>query len=167
MSWHLLTAMASALAVRYRLTEAKAPRAPAFVSASAQALEMRPAPIDPSWVIKGHPQARIAYHSGAEDESGLTAVWDCSAGAFRWFFAWDETVMILEGNVLVTTDNGTQRLLKAGDIAYFKGGTWATWHIETYVRKVAFLRRPAPAPLAMLYRMRSRLARAAGSGFPA
>ncbi len=167
MSWHLLTAMASALAIRYKFADMEAPKAPSFVAGSAHALEMRPAPIEPSWVIEGNPRARIGHHSAAEDEAGLTAVWDCSAGAFRWFFAWDETVMILDGDVLVTAEDGTQRLLKAGDIAYFKGGTWATWHVETYVRKIAFLRRPAPEPLAMLYRLRNRLRRGSAGGFPA
>nr|WP_245582459.1 cupin domain-containing protein [Neorhizobium lilium] len=151
--------MVSAVAVRYNTDEFKRPRTPSFIADSANALEMQPGPIEPSWVIDGNPQARSAFHSRAEDESGLTSVWDCTAGSFRWFFGWDETVMILEGEVLVKAEDGTQRLLRAGDIAYFKGGSWATWHVETYVRKIAFLRRPAPAPLAVLYRLRNRLRR--------
>ncbi len=164
MSWHILATMASALAVRYRMTDDVKPQAPAFIAGSAHALDLQPAPIEPSWVLEGNPQARIAHHSRAEDESGLTGVWDCTAGTFRWFFAWDETVVILEGDVLVKSDDGIERLLRTGDIGYFKGGTWATWKVETYVRKVAFLRRPAPAPLAFVYRMRNRLRRAPASG---
>jgi uncharacterized cupin superfamily protein len=164
MGWHIFATMASALAVRYGMADEARPRAPAFVAGSAHALEMQPAPIEPTWVLEGSPQARIAHHSRAEDESGLTGVWDCTAGSFRWFFAWDETVVILEGEVLVKSDDGIERLLRTGDIGYFKGGTWATWTVESYVRKVAFLRRPAPAPLAFVYRLRNRLRPASGGG---
>jgi uncharacterized cupin superfamily protein len=157
MSWHLLATMVSAMAVRYGANAPERPQAPSFVAGSADALDMRPAPIDPSWILAGDPQARIAHHSTAEDESGMTGVWDCTAGTFRWFFAWDETVLILEGEVLVDAEDGTRRLLRTGDIGYFKGGSWATWQVDTYVRKIAFLRRPAPAPLAFAYRLRNRL----------
>ena len=64
----------------------------------------------------------------------------------------------------VTAEDGSERTLRAGDIAYFKGGTWATWRIETYVRKIAFLRKPFPEPLAMLYRLRNALRGASRSG---
>ncbi len=164
MSWHILAAMVSAMAVPYRAIEIRRPATPSFVAGSADALEMRAAPIEPGWVVEGKPQARIAHHSKAEDESGLTGVWDCTAGTFRWFFAWDETVMILDGDVLVTAEDGTERLLRTGDIGYFKGGTWATWRVDTYVRKIAFLRRPAPAPLALAYRLRNRLRRGPAAG---
>ncbi|MGG7518976.1 cupin domain-containing protein [Allorhizobium undicola] len=130
---------------------------PPIIAAPAGALEMRPAPINPDWVLEGDPQARVADHSRSADEAGTTAVWDCTAGRFRWYFGWDETVMILEGTVDVTGEDGQSRLLKAGDIAYFKGGTWATWQVDTYVRKIAFLRKPFPGPLATLYRLRNAL----------
>jgi uncharacterized cupin superfamily protein len=171
MSWHLLAAMASAvasaIAVRYKPEALERPETPVFVAGPAGQLEMRAAPIEPSWVIEGNPQARIAHHSQGDDESALTAVWDCTAGTFRWFFGWDETVMILEGEVLVEAADGSRRLLRAGDIAYFKGGTWATWQIDTYLRKIAFIRRPAPAPLAALYRLRARLRRKPAIGLAA
>lgn len=57
----------------------------------------------------------------------------------------------------ITTETGLQRVLQAGDIACFKGGTWATWQVDDYVRKIAFPRRPFPAPLAFLYKMRRLL----------
>lgn len=130
---------------------------PLFVASAPEALEMRAAPINPGWILSGNPQARVASHSDAEDGCAATGIWDCTAGEFRWRFSWDETVVILEGEVHVTAQDGTQRVLRAGDVAYFKGGTSAVWRIETYVRKVAFLRRPFPAPVAMLYRLRNAL----------
>ncbi|MCM2291711.1 cupin domain-containing protein [Allorhizobium sp. BGMRC 0089] len=127
------------------------------ISAPARSLEMRPQPIHPDWIIEGEPQARLADHSRSDDEASVTAVWDCTAGTFRWHFGWDETVVIQEGSVLVTTEDGSERLLKTGDIAYFKAGSWATWRIDTYVRKIAFLRKPFPEPVAILYRLRNAM----------
>ena len=132
---------------------------PPLVAASSATMEMKSSPIDPAWVISGAPEARIAEHSHSADKAAMTALWDCTAGTFRWYFGWDETVMILEGEVRVTDENGAVRVLKAGDIAYFAGDTWATWQVDTYVRKIAFLRRPFPLPLALVMKVKGRLQR--------
>lgn len=132
---------------------------PPLVAASSAAMEMKAAPIDPDWIVSGKPDARIAEHSHSADKAAMTALWDCTAGTFRWYFAWDETVMILEGEVRVTDANGAVRILKAGDIAYFAGNTWATWQIDNYVRKIAFLRRPFPLPVALAMKVKGRIER--------
>jgi len=129
----------------------------AVVSSATARLEMQPAPINPDWIISGEPQARMADHSRSGDRASYTALWDCTAGTFRWFFAWDETVNILEGEVHVTAEDGSIHVLRAGDVAYFKAGTWATWRVDDYVRKVAFLRRPFPMPIAFVYRVKNKL----------
>lgn len=126
-----------------------------MVAASEADLELQPAPINPDWVVTGQPFARLAEHSKGSDDAAATAIWDCTAGEFRWFFGWDETVMILEGGVTVTDENGTVKELRTGDIAYFKGGTWATWRIDRYVRKIAFVRRPMPAALVYASRLKA------------
>src|SRR5262249_41375344 len=87
--------------------------------------------------------------------AAMTAVWDCTAGEFRWQFGWDETVLILEGEVHITTGDGVERTLRTGDVAFFAGGSSATWRIETYVKKLAFCRRPFPKPLTLAYRLRN------------
>ncbi|WP_159946111.1 cupin domain-containing protein [Rhizobium sp. 18065] len=131
--------------------------APPVVAASGDQVELNLSPINPDWIIEGAPVARVGQHSTSADEASSTAVWDCTAGEFRWFFSWDETVVIQEGEVHVTGADGASRTLRAGDIAYFRGGTWATWRVDSYVRKIAFLRKPFPEPLAILYRMRNAL----------
>lgn len=127
------------------------------ISASSGHMEMKPAPINPEWIISGDPQARMADHSRSGDRAAYTALWDCTAGTFRWFFMWDETVHIIEGDVHVTAADGSVHHLNAGDVAYFKAGTWATWRVDTYVRKVAFLRRPFPMALALAYSVKNRV----------
>ncbi|MDI7864585.1 cupin domain-containing protein [Rhizobiaceae bacterium n13] len=157
MAWKMM--LASAVAMVVRSVPVVVPGSPPrpFVAGASDRMVLKPAPIDPSWIVNGNPVARVGEHSRSADEAGQTAIWDCTAGEFRWFFHWDETVMILEGEVHVTTEDGTVSVLRAGDIGYFAGGTWATWRIDTYVRKIAFLRKPFPAPVAMAYRLRSAL----------
>ncbi len=158
MAWKLMAATAAATMARAIPMPATAGSdAPAVVAASAFGLELQPAPIEPSWILSGNPVARVAEHSRSPDEAAQTAVWDCTAGTFRWYFHWDETVIILEGEVHVTSEDGVESVLKAGDIGYFAGGTWATWRIDNYLKKVAFLRKPFPAPIAMAYRLKNVL----------
>ena len=128
-----------------------------FIGGPASSLELQSSPINPDWIIAGAPKARSVEQSRTDDRASCTAVWDCTAGQFRWYFGWDETVYILEGSVTVASADGGLHVLRQGDIGYFKAGTWATWHVETYVKKVAFMRRPFPTWLALFYRIWGRL----------
>lgn len=120
-------------------------------------LQMRDAPIQASWIIAGAPVARAADHVRSDDDSSFSAVWDCTAGTFRWYFHWDETVVILEGEVHITDEEGSCYTLQIGDMGYFAARTWATWRIDNYVKKAAFIRRPFPSPLAAIYRLRNAI----------
>ncbi|MES5098155.1 cupin domain-containing protein [Agrobacterium sp. BA1120] len=157
---HVMIASVAALAGRsvpsIPLSKSREKAEP-VVSAASQTMDMKPSPINPDWIIAGAPQARMADHSRSGDRAAYTALWDCTSGTFRWFFGWDETVHILEGEVHVTAEDGSVHELRAGDVAYFKAGTWATWRVDTYVRKVAFLRRPFPWPVAFAYRVKNKL----------
>ena len=146
----LLVGMAGAMVGSYRRPAAEQPSA--LVAANSDHMVLEPAPINPEWIIRGTPVARMSKHSASVDEAGLTALWDCTAGEFRWYFGWDETVYILEGEVHVTDADGGTLTLRIGDVAYFRAGTWATWKIDTYLRKVAFMRRALPAPASFIYR---------------
>lgn len=156
MALKLLLAGALALAIKKRGMEEAENDVP-FVASRLDGKELQPAPIEPSWVLAGDPQARCVEHHASADGDSITAVWDCTAGTFRWRFGWDETVVILEGEVHVTAQDGTERRLVAGDMAYFRAGSEADWHVENYVRKVAFLRRPMPALVSMAIRMKQAL----------
>ena len=153
-------AFAGALALAYRKRQASETEEHfPFVGAEGETLynQLKPAPIKPAWILAGEPQARAAQQSAASDRCASTAMWDCTAGTFRWYFGEDETVVILEGDVFVTAEDGTERLLKAGDVGYFRAGTWAVWHVDHYVRKIAFMRLPLDAPSALYARLRRRV----------
>jgi len=155
----LMLASMAAFAARAVPVVVAMPQSKSFVAGASGEMEMKPSPIERSWILAGNPVARIAEHSRGQDDAAMTALWDCTAGEFRWYFGWDETVMILEGEV--------ERTLHAGDVAYFAGGTWATWRIDRYLRKVAFLRKPFPKPLTMAYRLRNLVRQGNAQGLAA
>lgn len=127
------------------------------VIAGLDSIYLKSVPIEPSWILSGEPRARSGAHSVSSDAGASTTVWDCSAGAFNWHFGWDETVLILEGSVEVTSPEGKTTQLSVGDVAYFAAGTTWKWEISTYVRKLAFCRRPASRPERLMAAARRQL----------
>ncbi|ADZ68866.1 cupin domain-containing protein [Polymorphum gilvum] len=124
--------------------------------------KLKPAPIRPEWILEGEPQARAASLSVGTNGWAGTDHWDCTAGRFRWHFGWDETVLFLEGCVVITGDDGTVYQGKPGVSILFPAGTRATWHVPTYVRKIAFNRRPMPKLVSLALKVQSRLDRLRG-----
>lgn len=110
-------------------------------------LLLQPSPINPDWIVDGEPRARMAEWSRSVDGTTTTNVWDCTAGRFRWFFAVDEIVHIMDGSVTVSAEDQPPRTLVAGDAALFRAGTWSEWHVPNYVRKHAILRQHLPSSI--------------------
>ncbi|MGA9872622.1 MAG: cupin domain-containing protein [Rhodococcus sp. (in: high G+C Gram-positive bacteria)] len=110
---------------------------------------LQPSPIEPTWILEGRPEARMAEWSRSLDSTTTTNVWDCTAGRFRWYFAVDEIVHIMDGSVTVSSDDHPTHTLEAGDAALFRAGTWSEWHVAHYVRKHAILRQQLSAPMTL------------------
>jgi uncharacterized cupin superfamily protein len=132
-----------------------------FTATHVDAVDLRDAPIPQDWILSGAPRARSGAIAHSPDGWASSVVWECTAGSFRWQFGWEETVVILEGSVRVIAQTGEEKLLQAGDAAYFAQGTSSVWHIDTYLKKVAFTRNRVPAyvrkPLSKLQAVRSGL----------
>ncbi len=122
-----------------------------FDNAAIDAARLDLAPIEPSWIIAGSPQARCAELTRSRDGTAATFVWDCTAGEFDWTFAGDETVHILQGEVIVDDGSGP-RTLRPGDVALFHAGSTCRWRVPAYVKKLAFLRDPIPRPAMLAIR---------------
>jgi uncharacterized cupin superfamily protein len=127
-------------------------------------IQFSPSPINPAWILEGAPVARNALLSYSPDGTASTLFWDCTAGRFNWIYSEDETICFLEGGVTIKEPSGVTHRLGAGDTIYFPAGTRAEWTIEQYVRKVAFCRRPLPAPVHFANRVIRKLKRMAGIG---
>jgi uncharacterized cupin superfamily protein len=115
-------------------------------------VSLNPSPIYPSWVLEGNPIARNKVLSSSADGTASTLIWDCTAGRFNWFYDVDETIYVIEGGVVVRDDAGAARRLKAGDTIFFPAGVRAEWHVENYIRKIAFCRKPLPQPVVFVKR---------------
>jgi uncharacterized protein len=120
---------------------------------------LQPAPIRTEWILEGDPTARCKILSRSTDDMAFTAMWDCTGGCFNWFYDIDETILILEGTVVVRGLNGERRDLKAGDTFFFASGSRFHWTVPIYVRKIAFIHIPLPPKLRYAKRILKSLKR--------
>jgi len=107
-------------------------------------LVLPPMPIDPAWIQEGTPAACGTILIQSQDRLLSSGFWSCTAGSFKWIFAWDEFVQILEGEVTIREEGGASHTLRAGDIGHFPCGLTTHWHVPTFVRKFFTLRTPEP-----------------------
>lgn len=122
-----------------------------------------PAGINPDWILEGNPVARNHLLSRSADGNASTWIWDCTAGKFNWYYDVDETVYLIEGSVTIKDHaTGTPRHVTAGDTVFFPTGSSAEWEVDTYVRKIAFLRAPLPRPVQYARRISQSVKRLIG-----
>jgi uncharacterized cupin superfamily protein len=119
--------------------------------------DLEPSPIEPSWIIEGNPEARSRLLSTSPCKTAWTLVWFCTQGMFNWHYHFEETIVILEGSIVVESDGVQPKRYGAGDVILFRTGTRAKWHIEDYVKKVAFCRLNNPFPLGLAIRVSNKL----------
>jgi len=121
-------------------------------------LPLASAPIDPSWITGGRPEARNRVLSRSTDGSSWTMLWDCTPGSFRWRYSFDETIHFLEGSVTITGNDGVARHFGPGGMVFFPAGSVADWRVDVQVRKLAFCHMPAPWALRLPLKAWRRLA---------
>ncbi len=127
------------------------------VSISDSDVALHSAPIKPSWHLSGAPVARNNAISKSRDGTAYTMVWDCTAGSFTWSYDCDETFYVIEGNASLTTATG-KRDIGPGSIVFFPAGSEATWQVDAYIRKVAFVRQTVPTAVGVALRLWRRIA---------
>ena len=111
------------------------------------AVELQDSPLTDDQIVDGRPRTRIWFHAQSADRKLTQGVWDCSAGRFTWEFAWDEFVMVLEGEVTITPENGESFTLRTGDFCHFPLGLKTVWQVDNYIRKTFTIRTPEPLDL--------------------
>ena len=118
-----------------------------------------PAPIEPSWIIEGNPIAQSCVLSKSADGLAQTIVWECTEGKFNWYYDFDETIMILEGSIVLENDTMCPTRYGPGDVIFFRDGAHARWHVEGRVRKLAFCRTTQPFVLGFAARAFNKIKR--------
>ncbi|GJE56803.1 hypothetical protein EKPJFOCH_3311 [Methylobacterium thuringiense] len=146
-------------AILMRATVATIPMIPSVTS-----VDLRAAPIEPSWIRKGNPLARNATLSRSADGLASTLVWDCTAGEFQWIYEIDETIYFLEGSATISDGHNPPKTFGPGDVLFLPRGAVCHWHVESYVKKVAFCRRTLPKTVGLGMRAFARLVRMVKGG---
>ena len=90
------------------------------------------------------PEARSHRLPASADRTATTFIWSCTEGKFNWYYDLDETAVILEGSILLESEDVPLVRYDVGDVIYFRKGAHAKWHVERYVKKVAFCRQTNP-----------------------
>ena len=125
----------------------------ALVEVAKLTVDLTPRPIAPSWIIEGKPEASWCILSQSTDGLATTMVWHCTEGKFNWFYDFDETVLILDGSIVLESDGMPPQRYVAGDVIFFKDGAHAKWHVEGHVKKLAFCRKTQPVWLGFALRV--------------
>jgi hypothetical protein len=118
-----------------------------IVNAAAAAADLESAPVASDWVLAGSPQARLKLLAKSYDGTAYVVVWECTAGSFKWHYSEDETVVVISGEVFITTEAGKECRLGEGDMGFFPAQSSAVWRIPHRVKKVAIIRKDMPLPL--------------------
>ena len=79
-------------------------------------VELFPSPIEPTWIIEGNPQAKSCVISRSTDRLSYTVIWECTEGKFNWYYGLDETILILEGSIILESDSLPPKRYASGDI---------------------------------------------------
>ena len=131
----------------------------ALIESSHCNVELKPSPIEPSWIIEGNPETRLHRLSTSRDRVATTVIWSCTKGKFNWHYDSDETAIILEGSMLLESEDVPLKRYGVGDVIYFRGGAHAKWHVESYVKKIAFCRQTSPIGFGLAMRAVNKLKR--------
>jgi uncharacterized protein len=131
----------------------------ALIETNNVAVNLTPRPIEPSWIIEGNPVAQSCVLSQSADGLASTIVWECSEGKFNWYYYFDETILILEGSIVLENDTMGPTRYGPGDVVFFRDGAHAKWHVEGRVRKLAFCRTTQPFLLGFAARAFNKIKR--------
>lgn len=107
-------------------------------------VKLADSPIPVALITEGNPVAQTWIAAQADDQRVTQGVWTCTAGKFTWDYGWDEFVMVLEGEAVVTPEGGKPLTLGVGDFGYFPVGLKVEWHVPKYIRKTFVIRTPEP-----------------------
>lgn len=120
-------------------------------------MDLEPSPIEPSWIVDGNPEAHSRLLSTSACRTAWTLIWSCTEGRFNWHYDFDETLVILEGSIVLESTGMPPKRYGVGDVIFFRKGAHAKWHVESYVKKVAFCRLNNPFSFGLAIRAVNKL----------
>jgi uncharacterized cupin superfamily protein len=107
-------------------------------------------PIEP-WIIEGNPEARSHWLPTSADGAAATAIWSCTEGKFNWYYDVDETIVIIEGSIMLESEGMAPKRYGVGDVIFPQRCTRQV-ACRGLCEKVTFLHRPNPFVLGLAVR---------------
>jgi uncharacterized cupin superfamily protein len=98
-------------------------------------VDLKPSPIEPSWIVEGNPEACSHVLSISACGTATSLIWSCTEGKFNWYYDFDETIVILEGSIVIGGEGMPPKRNGVGDVIFFREGAHALWHVEVCVKK--------------------------------
>ena len=114
---------------------------PILEISSIRKTDFTPAPLPADWVLEGAPNPRSCPLAKGRGSQFCFGLWECHAGKFNYTFPEDEIIQVLEGEVMIRSQEQEYHL-RPGDTAYFPQGLLTTWTVDTYVKKLAVFHSP-------------------------
>jgi uncharacterized cupin superfamily protein len=111
-------------------------------------VRLEPDSIPSKWLLSGQPETRSKILGKSRDGLAYVVLWECGAVSYKWHYRRDEAYIVLSGEGFVTDEEGVERRLGPGDVAFFPAGSTATWRHPDHFRKVAVLKYSVWPPLA-------------------
>lgn len=86
-------------------------------------------------ILAGDPLQRAWNLYSSADGRFNAGIWECAVGKWRVVFTESEFCQILAGAILVTGDDGSERLWHAGEAFVSPAGFTGTWEVRSPARK--------------------------------
>ena len=97
----------------------------AIVITATAAADLEPQPIPSEWILARSPEARAKLLAKSHDGASRIMVWECTAAGSTGITARTGPVVVIAGEVFVTTEIGEERRLGEGDMGFFPAGSSA------------------------------------------
>ncbi|HSL11201.1 MAG TPA: cupin domain-containing protein [Actinomycetota bacterium] len=98
-------------------------------------LELEPAPLDPSQVVRGDPQVAERVMWSSPDGRRHRGVWEHTAGVSTDVEV-DEVFVVVSGRATIEVEGGPTLDVGPGDVGILEAGARTTWRVHETLRKV-------------------------------
>lgn len=86
-------------------------------------------------LISGNPAQTLHNLFVSADGRFNSGIWECEPGEWRVVFLESEFCHLLEGEIIVRGDDGSERTFRAGDAFVSPAGFTGIWHVTKRAKK--------------------------------
>lgn len=91
---------------------------------------------DSEKIISGEPVQNIWNSYSSKDNCFHSGIWDSQAGEWKIAYSEDEFCFILDGESVISDEQGNQMTVVKGDQFVIPAGFSGTWKVPAYCKKI-------------------------------